>query len=1187
MHTTINHNVRSLYINTQRTSQKNCEIRHILGYRPVANAIENSSDNEAPTGDEQPNSSFLSSDITLNALAQLGVFRLGCNRSFVSIIDRDSQFIIAEATKSVSLRITDQHLPGDGVYLGARRLDLEWGVCPHTISLFTGKDPSFVIDTANITANRSRYIIRDFTKEDCFKDRPYVREWPHMRFYAEVPLFSPSGYVLGSYCVVDDSPREEFGDTEVDLLQEISDAIGLHLENTRVVHNHHRAEKLVKGLTSFVQDYAEFDPREVSSDHRLQSTTQDFESDLPDGSDERPMTISLPDRSKVGDGPALLSSLTTPSEEPSSLFLHGSATTTEHTSMNSNPSDRPFPSPGDEKSFNDAMNPKAFNAASQNSMLSLTDRIPMFDRITTIFARASGLLKDSMDLDGVVFLDAARCNPSFLPPEEQGSWEPLPKRAGSYQIVPSGSTDPLCTPTLEVDATSEILGSSLKTQALDVLDGPIAVPEKLLSLLVTNFPQGQIFHITGPEDNESHPVSSPPQAVEMVSQHLGRILPGAKSVLFCPLWDYHKSRWMAGTLVWSQDSHRPIELNELHYFKVFGDSIVSEIARIHWSTTEKTKFDFISSVSHELRSPLHGILASAELLNTTSLEPVQGEMINMIESSGHTLLDTTDQLLAFCKINTSAKTKKLRKEQQTPPEVSDLIADFDLGELVEEVTNILYTGQRASGAAPAAASNLPSRNTVKNTDPSQMSVIVRIQQCVPWNIRSQAGAWRRIVMNLLGNSIKWTETGFIEVSLSQSKTQPDSQSILTHLSVTDTGSGIEPDFLRHKLFSAFTQEDPLTEGVGLGLSIVRLLVTSLGGNITVKSEVGIGTQVDVYIPVQSVTQEPSAFDGAGSITRQPPPPQLHACLVAFNGYPELAEAPTGLLTAEAKRKLSIQSNLADVFMSRFGWGVSLVESFDKVQGDIAVIEEATLHAATGTQSLEEVALDFGVKLFIILGKKKSSRIAEGSNIVRVSEPFGPQKIIRAIQRILESHEAQLSEPAPAPACVSLDEEIPVPAPVPATESEEETTPKGLTEVETSFLGLANPCPVTNEPKTVHVLVVDDNDINVKIMATFLHKIGCSYETASNGLLALEKYMASKRPYDFVLMDISMPVMDGLVSTKKIRQYEKEMGLFPSCIMAVTGVASDAMQEQAMAVGINDYLIKPLSLKKLKLTMGFE
>lgn len=109
---------------------------------------------------------------------------------------------------------------------------------------------------------------------------------------------------------------------------------------------------------------------------------------------------------------------------------------------------------------------------------------------------------------------------------------------------------------------------------------------------------------------------------------------------------------------------------------------------------------------------------------------------------------------------------------------------------------------------------------------------------------------------------------------------------------------------------------------------------------------------------------------------------------------------------------------------------------------------------------------------------------------------------------------------------------------------------------------------------------------IQIMATFMRKINCSYDTAHNGLVALEKYKSSNS-YDFVLMDISMPVMDGLVSTSKIREYERENGIKRSCIMAVTGVSSAGFQNQAFMAGIDNYLIKPLSLHKLKTLMNFE
>jgi CheY-like chemotaxis protein len=125
----------------------------------------------------------------------------------------------------------------------------------------------------------------------------------------------------------------------------------------------------------------------------------------------------------------------------------------------------------------------------------------------------------------------------------------------------------------------------------------------------------------------------------------------------------------------------------------------------------------------------------------------------------------------------------------------------------------------------------------------------------------------------------------------------------------------------------------------------------------------------------------------------------------------------------------------------------------------------------------------------------------------------------------------------------------------------------------------------NPAISLHVLVVDDNEINLKIMSSFMRKIGCHYETASNGQIALEKYTSANQPYNFVLMDISMPVMDGLVATKRIREHERQNCLYSSCILAVTAVASIETQEAALKAGVDDYLVKPLSLNRLREKLG--
>ncbi|KAJ5099052.1 hypothetical protein N7532_006053 [Penicillium argentinense] len=1162
---------------------------------PVANETQSSQD--AQTGDEQTSQADLSSDITLTALAQLGVFRLGCNRSFVSLIDGDNQYIVAEATASISLRDKDRHLPDDGIYLGARTLDLVWGVCPHTIRLFTGSDPSYGIDTDNVTANRTRYVIKDFTKEDCFKDRPYVREWPHMRFYAEVPLTSPSGYVLGSYSVVDNKPREHFGDEDIEALQEISDAIGNHLENVRIAHYHRRAERLVKGLMDFSKDQTDFDPR-ISSENRLQSAT--LNSDAIPLSMDHINTNHPPEKfSNDGSGNATghgAHSWSTPrTEAPSPLFFAGQpSNSTKPSSLESNMS-RGRPSPGEERSLEslDEAVLAATNTIHKNeSLTSLADSIFNSARIPEIFTRASVLLRDAMNLEGVVFLDATRSEPS-LPPPNQHAWEPLPKPVAQGQDPPVAACPPtpfgLAEPP-QSNVPCEVLGLSLKpalriSAESSVRSQPV-VAENVLNTMFQCFPRGQVVNLEDSVDNEDYlsfgdkagNTQSKQSHISSIAKILAPMFPDAKYVVWLPLWDHQKSRWMAGMLSWSSDSHRGLGEEELHYFKVFGDSIISEISRVNWISTEKSKFDLLSSLSHELRSPLHGILASAELLHGTAIDSTQEEMVKMIETSGFTLLDTTDHLLAYCKINNFSRTKR-SKGKHSNGDISSLESEFDLGVLIEEVTNILYTGQRAAEKGSRVVTvqplqNLSRTSSSSSTDSENLSIVVRVDQTHSWNIRSLPGAWRRIIMNLLGNSLKWTTQGLIEISLTWSRSQANPDQPIAHVSIIDTGRGIATEFLRHKLFTPFAQEDSLVEGVGLGLSIVRQLVNSLDGHINVRSEVDIGTQVDVYIPVQYLGNADPESNPKNPLRSAEP---LNACLVGFNGYPDLKEIPTGMLTVEAKRNLSIQSSLADVFMSKAGWKVSLAESLDKGQGDVAVLESSTLEGLVEPESIAKVASENGFKFLIILNNKPNSFDERlHPSFVCVSPPFGPHKLQSSVEKILKLRaDSECDTPA-----LTLEQEL------------SETTEKlSITHIEEGPEDPVESPPIIVRPQILplqtpadrqrHVLVVDDNEINLKIMATFMRKIGCTYETASNGLIALEKYKASNLRFDFVLMDISMPVMDGLVSTNKIRQFEKETGLPPSYIMAVTGVASDTMQQQALAAGINHYLIKPLSLLELK------
>ncbi|KAH0141167.1 hypothetical protein KCU67_g14609, partial [Aureobasidium melanogenum] len=335
------------------------------------------------------------------------------------------------------------------------------------------------------------------------------------------------------------------------------------------------------------------------------------------------------------------------------------------------------------------------------------------------------------------------------------------------------------------------------------------------------------------------------------------------------LWDPQRNQWRAGCLIWSCAPMRMFSNEgEMHYLTAFCDVIMAKLARLDVDVANKTKSDFISSISHELRSPLHGILGSVEVLQEHNLDHETAEMVSQIDTCGRTLLDIVDHLLEFSKINVltkhtgsgmRSKPKHLpqssAEHKNSDVESSSLDADVSLDVLTEEVVeSTVY-----SFCCSKDQRTLSDRNVTVSMD-------IENHPNISWDCKVTVGAWKRVLVNIVNNSLKYTTEGSINVSLKILPPKTKLGRPIAQFSVADTGRGMSKDFLRTKLFRAFSQEDDLAEGTGLGLSMVARIVKGWRGKVDVRSSKGQGSVVSVTMPMKLTRRPKSDIDEAKAVS---------------------------------------------------------------------------------------------------------------------------------------------------------------------------------------------------------------------------------------------------------------------------------------------------------------------------------
>jgi hypothetical protein len=640
-----------------------------------------------------PTLARLASDPALTAFAQLGALRLDCDRSFISLIDSHEQHIIAEASRSISLYKADHHQPGDALCLGATPLDLFAGVCAGTMKVFTSQDDRYHISTSNIFADYSRCVINDFTKEDMYRDRPYVAGFPHMRFYAEVPLKSPSGYVLGSYCVVDNKPRAGLDDGGFLTLTEIASTIMRHLDLVKLKEEHARADGLLQGLNYFVQGKNSL--HQGSLDHPTVERANDLRGLIREDWIDAEVETQWQIRDRKP-GPVARDNFSFPPEVDRGGVSSIITSTSEHDASVRTLTTRPVTPLLSESQPAKCLFESSQSKKEEEDVGTRLRELAVSDDIRENFSRASTLLRQAMDLDGVVFLDAS----SSKFGSHSAVNEPQHSSVPSADMPQSPSGDESQESTVDVqivgaesnDRTGEAGNAQSKrdtvfksdpdstmsgrlgfsTQQKSSMTGNsmayerFSLPEDVHHSLLNRYPRGHVFNFDGsghvPSSGEEALVSPPqdrydssyprkaPQSPKRVLKRcveeaaIRRCFPGVRSLIFVPLWNPHKDGWFAGSLGWTTEEKRVLQSREFTYFSAFGNSIMAEVTRLELLATDRAKSDFISSASHELRSPLHGILGSAELLREVSTLPIQYEMIDMIENCGRTLLETMDHV---------------------------------------------------------------------------------------------------------------------------------------------------------------------------------------------------------------------------------------------------------------------------------------------------------------------------------------------------------------------------------------------------------------------------------------------------------------------------------------------------------------------------------------------------------------